>query len=335
MSEERASRGWLGAFAVLAVIWGSSFLFIKVGVTQVSPPYVSLARTAIGALTLIAVLAITRDRLPRDLKLWGHLAFVAFLSNVVPYTLFGYAEDGRVSSVLAGIWNATTPLSTVLVMIAVFPQERATRQRVVGLILGFTGVLVVLGVWAGTGGSSLSGQMMCFIAATCYGVTFPYVRRFLAHRPESGAALAGGQILMAAIELCFIAPLLAGRPGNPFTLHFTVIAAIIALGSLGTGIAFVLNYRIIRRAGASTASTVTYLMPIVATIAGVLVLGEQIRWYEPVGALVILLGVAVSQGRLPLRSTRRTRPVPAPEPVTVEVEPVGAGTSSVAGSPVR
>lgn len=310
-TEKKAS--WVPAFAALSVIWGSSFLFIKVGVEQVAPLYVTLFRTVTGALVLLATLAVTRERLPRDPRLWGHLTFVALMSNVLPFTLFAYAEDGRVSSVVAGIWNATTPLGTLLLMIAVFPQERATRQRVNGLLVGFLGVLVVLGVWQTAGGSSLTGQLICFAAAMCYAVNLTYVRRFVAGRPESGTSIAAAQITLAAAQLAVIAPLVAGAPANLAHLHPRVVAAILALGALGTGFAFVLMYRVIRLAGVATSSTVTYLMPIVATIAGVAVLGEDLHWYEPVGAVVILLGVAVTQGRLRLpRRTAATVPEPVP-----------------------
>lgn len=320
-----ARRSWVPAFALLALIWGSSFVFIKVAVGEVAPVYVALARVALGALTLVAVVLVTRDRLPRDARLWGHLVVVATLANLFPFTLFGYAEDGRVSSVLAGIWNATTPLVTLVVTIAVFPAERATRERVLGLLLGFGGVLTVLGVWRGVGGASLAGQLMCFAAAVCYGLMFPYVRRFVAHRPESGTSIAATQTLIATAQLAIVAPLLAGAPTDPLHLRWTVIGSLLALGALGTGLAYVLNYRVIRMAGAATASTVTYLMPIVSTLAGVIVLSEQIRWNAPVGAVVILLGVAVSQGRLrwpwPRRAAREAgtaHPESAPRPAVAE-----------------
>ncbi len=316
---DKKAVSWLPAFVVLSVIWGSSFLFIKVGVEQVAPLYVTLARTATGALTLIAVLLVTRDRLPRDPRLWGHLVVVSFISNVVPFSLFGVAENGSVSSVVAGIWNATTPLTTLIIMIAVFPQEKATRQRVGGLLLGFAGVLVVLGVWQGIGGSSLTGQLLCFVAATCYAVNLSYVRRFVADRPESGTSIAAAQMLLATAQLAVIAPLLSHTAPDVGRLHLRVVASIVALGALGTGVAFVLMYRIVRTAGASTASTVTYVMPIVATIAGVSVLGESLHWYEPVGALVILSGVAVSQGRL--RLSRRVAASTPTEPAAVTPAP--------------
>jgi drug/metabolite transporter (DMT)-like permease len=323
-------RPWVAAFAALALIWGSSFVFIKVGVGQVAPAYVALARVALGALTLFVILLVTRDRLPRDRRLWGHLIVVATLANLIPFTLFGYAEDGRVSSVLAGIWNATTPLVTLVVTIAVFPTERATRERVLGLLLGFAGVLTVLGVWRGVGGASLAGQLMCLGAAVCYGLMFPYVRRFVAGRPESGTSIACAQTLIATVQLGVIAPLLAGAPANPLHLRSTVLGSVLVLGVLGTGLAYVLNYRVIRVAGASTASTVTYLMPIVSTFAGVVVLGEQIRWNAPVGALVILLGVAVSQGRL-----RPSRLRPRRDPVQPELGDVGPELDDRAAGPVR
>ncbi len=245
---ERALRGWLPAFCALAVIWGCSFLFIGVGVTQLHPVWLTLARVAIGALTLLLFCAVTRTGLPRDPRLWGHLFVIAAVMNALPFTLFGFGEQ-RVSSVLAGIWNATTPLVTLLVLLVVFPQERPTRRRIAGLALGFLGVLVVLGVWQGIGGAALTGQLMCFAAAACYGVGLPYIRRFIAGRPESGVSIATAQLILATAQLAVIAPLLAGAPTDPRTLHLRVILAVTALGALGSGIAFVLNYRVIRLAG--------------------------------------------------------------------------------------
>ncbi|HZN71787.1 MAG TPA: DMT family transporter [Micromonosporaceae bacterium] len=286
---------WLPGFVALAAIWGASFLFIKVGVSQLHPVYLTLGRVATGALTLLAVLVVTRDRLPRDPKLWGHLAVIAAFANCLAFTLFGYGEQ-RISSVLAGIWNGTTPLATLLVAVLVFRSERATVARVVGVATGFVGLLVVLGAWRGVGGAALTGQLMCLGAAVCYGLAFPYMKKFLTARPESGVSLSAAQLLMATAELAVIAPFLAGSPPDVTQLHADVIGSVLALGMLGTGLAFVLNLRVVRLAGATTASTVTYLIPIFATIVGVIVLGEQITWYQPVGAAIVLLGVAISQG---------------------------------------
>jgi drug/metabolite transporter (DMT)-like permease len=287
------TRSWLPGYLALTVIWGSSFLFIKVAVRQLHPMYVALGRVSAGLAAVLIVLAVSRARLPRDARTWGHLAFVGAVGVAIPFTLFAYGEQ-RISSVLAGIWNATTPLIVLPVAALVFGTERLTRRRCAGILLGFAGVLTVLGVWQGVGGTHLTGQLMCGVAAVCYGIAIPYQRRFLTGANVSGVAIPAGQLLAAAVMLLIVAPLAAGPPPEPGRLSLAVLTSVVALGALGTGIAFVLNFRVIRTAGASTSASVTYLIPIVATTIGVLGLGEDVRWYQPVGALVVLAGVALS-----------------------------------------
>jgi drug/metabolite transporter (DMT)-like permease len=287
---------WLPHFLVLAAIWGSSFLFIKVGVRELHPVHVTLIRCAAGAATLLVILLVMRDRLPRGRGLWARMALIGFIGNVVPFTLLGYGEQ-RISSIIAGIWNATTPLMVLMAALTFLPEGHLTRRRVGGLCLGFVGVLVVLGVWNGIGAGELVGQLACAGAAACYGFAIPYTRRVVAGRTESGVALAATQLILATAELAVIAPLVAGAPPAPGRLSFDVVASVLALGALGTGIGFWLNYRVIRVAGATTSASVTYLIPIFATLLGILVLGERMHWYEPVGALVILAGVALSRPR--------------------------------------
>jgi drug/metabolite transporter (DMT)-like permease len=320
---------WLPGFALLAAIWGSSFLFIKVGVAELHPLYLTLGRVAAGALTLLLTLLAIRDRLPRDPRLWGHLAVVAAVGNVAPFTLFGYGEQ-RVSSGLAGIWNAVTPLVVLPVAVLVFRTERMTVRRTAGLLTGFLGVLVVLGVWEGVGGTELTGQLMCFAAASCYGVSVPYIRRFVTGRAESGVAISAAQLLLATAQLAIISPLLAGPPPNPAGLSSGAIASVLALGALGTGLAFVINLRNIHLIGASAASTVTYVIPVFAVAIGVIGLGEHISWYQPVGALVVLLGVAISQGfrpRAPRLPSRR------PSEIVNPSHPVGGNEPSRSQAP--
>ena len=281
--------------ATLAAIWGSSFLFIKVGVTELHPLFVAFGRVLGGAIALVAVLLLTRDRLPRDLRFWGHNAVVAVLGVALPFTLFGFGEQ-RISSVLAGIWNSVTPLIALPMAVLVFRTEQLTRRRVLGLILGFVGAATILGVWQGVGGSSLAGQLMCLTAAACYGVAIPYTRRFLTPRPESGLAVSASQLLIATVLLGVVAPLAGGGFPAVTELSGPVLASVAALGVLGTGLAFVLHMRNIRLLGASTASMVTYLIPVFAAVIGVVVLGEELAWFQPVGAAIVLLGVAIAQG---------------------------------------
>jgi drug/metabolite transporter (DMT)-like permease len=311
-----AVRQWLPGLVVLAAIWGSSFLFIKVGVQEMHPAYVTLGRVGSGALALLVALVVMRDKLPRSPRIWLHLNIVTAVGVVLPFTLFGYGEQ-RISSVLAGIWNAATPLVVLPVAALVFHTERFTTRKVAGLLLGFVGVLVVLGVWQGVGGSQLTGQLMCFAAAVCYGVAIPYQKRFIAGEASSGLALSAGQLLVGTAQAALVAPLLGGAPPNPGSIPIAAVASVLALGVLGTGLAFLINMRNIRLAGASAASMVTYLVPLFATVVGILVLHEGLAWYQPAGALIVLVGVAVSQG---LFARRRAAPATPPrltkEPVT-------------------
>jgi drug/metabolite transporter (DMT)-like permease len=307
MADVKNKTAWLPSFLALAAIWGTSFLFIKVGVRELHPLWLTFARVAAGTLTLLVVLvvlAVTRDRLPRDARLWGHVFVVAALGVSVPFTLFGFGEQ-RVSSVLAGIWNAATPLVALPLAVLLFRTEKLNRRRAVGIATGFAGVLVVLGVWRGVGGTQLTGQLMCFGAAMCYAVAIPYQKKFVAGSANSGVALATMQLLLALGQLAVVAPLLAGAPPAPTSLSLQVVLCVLALGALGTGLAFVLNLRVIRVAGASTSASVTYLMPVIATLVGVLILGEHLHWNQPAGAAVVLAGVAISQGAL-----SRRRPAP-------------------------
>jgi drug/metabolite transporter (DMT)-like permease len=290
-------------YLALAVIWGSSFLFIKIGLRELHPFYVTLGRALFGAVTLLIILLVTRGALPRSLRLWGHLFVVAALGVSIPFSLFAFGEE-RIPSVLAGIWNATTPLLVLPMAVLVFRTEKMTARRAIGLTLGFVGVLTVLGVWSGSGGANLVGQLMCLGAAVCYGVAIPYQKKFLAGRPESGVTIAAGQLLMACAQLAVVAAIVAGPPR--MDLSWPVIGSVAALGAFGTGIAFALNFRVIRLAGASTSASVTYLIPVWATLIGFLVLHERLSWNEPVGAAIVLFGVAIAQGLLfgPRKSVR-------------------------------
>lgn len=309
VAPESSAKSWLPGFFALAVIWGSSYLFIKVGVEELHPLHLTLFRVAIGAVTLLVILVATRDRLPHDARLWGHLFVVAAFGVALPFTLFGYGEQ-RVDSTLAGLWNATTPLIVLPLAVLVFRTEKMTVRRALGLLLGFAGVLVLLGIWQGVEGTQLTGQLMCFAAAACYGMAIPYNKKFVTGGSQSGVALAATQLILATAQLAVVAPLVAGAPPVLWQLSGRVIASLLALGALGTGIAFIFMFRTIRLAGASTASMVTYLIPLVATVVGILVLNEELSWYQPVGGLIVLGGVAVSQGLL----SRRRRAVTETEP---------------------
>jgi drug/metabolite transporter (DMT)-like permease len=286
-------KSWLPAYLALGLVWGCSFIFIKLGLEFLTPFGVAFVRCALGAITLLIVVRLMKIDLPKEKSTWYKLWIVAMLLNVVPGILFAYAEL-HVTSVLAGIINATTPLATLIVMLIAFREEKLKAEQIYGLIIGGIGVMVVFGIWQGIGDNQLTGVIALLIAVTCYGTSFPYLKRNiipLGLKPEAAATT---QLIMAAITLL------------PFYLYDGIsednyrpanVLAMLALGILGSGFAYIWNFSIIAAAGSSIASSVTYLTPIVAVFVGWLFLGEVIVWHEPVGALLVILGAAVSQGR--------------------------------------
>ena len=286
-------KSWLPAYLALGLVWGCSFIFIKLGLEFLTPFGVAFVRCALGAITLLIVVKLMKIDLPKEKSTWYKLWIVAMLLNVAPGILFAYAQL-HVTSVLAGIINATTPLATLVVMLIAFREEKLKAEQIYGLLLGGLGVMVVLGIWEGIGDNQLTGVIALLIAVTCYGISFPYSKRNiipLGLKPEAAATT---QLIMAAITLL------------PFYLYDGIsqdnyrpvnIFAMLALGILGSGFAYIWNFSIIAAAGSSIASSVTYLTPVVAVFVGWLFLGEVIVWHEPVGALLVILGAAVSQGR--------------------------------------
>lgn len=283
----------LGQFVVLALAWGASFLFIKVGLEGLSPAQVVLGRLLAGAGALLVVSSVSRTRLPRVGLVWAHLAVVAVLLCVVPFLLFAWAEE-HVSSGLASIYNATTPLMTMLVALAALPEERPTRSRLTGLLAGFAGVVLVLGPWHGLGGGNGWAQAGCLLATASYGLAFVYLRRFVAPRGLPAVAAATVQVGIGAAIMLALTPLF---PTHSIQLSWRVTASVLTLGIVGTGLAYVWNTNLVSAWGATNASTVTYLTPVVGVALGVLVLSEQVNWNEPVGALLVVLGIAISQNR--------------------------------------
>jgi drug/metabolite transporter (DMT)-like permease len=301
------SRANLVRLGVLALIWGASFLLIAFALEGLSPIQIVLGRLSAGALVLAGIVAVRRLPMPRTPSTWGHLALMGVVANIIPFFLFGWGQE-RITSGLAGVLNGSTPLFTLVFAIAVLPEERLRASRAAGLLLGFVGVVIVIGPWDQNPlTSSVPGQLACLGAAACYGMAFTYTRRFLARLGHSPVVLAAGQLGMATLILWLASPVVAR---DPMAVTPTVLASVVALGAVGTGLAYLLYYRLITDAGATTASMVTYLIPIVAVALGIVVRSEPVGWNLFAGAAVVILGVATAEGRLPFL---RARPPAPPE----------------------
>ncbi|MFI1153402.1 DMT family transporter [Streptomyces sp. NPDC020817] len=284
---------WRIRFAVLSVVWGFSFLLIKVGTEAYAPFQVALGRVLSGALALLAVLLVRREPLPRGRRTWGHLFVAALLLNTIPFSLFSHAELSIPSS-LAGICNATSPLWGMALSLVALSEDRPTRRRFAGLGLGFLGVLTVLGAWQGFSGIDAKGTALALLASLSYPVGWIYVRRTLASVPGSPVALTGAQLMLSTLQLLVVSALFTSAPAS-FPLWPTL--SVVALGALGTGMALQMQYGLVTEVGPTTAQMVTYFIPVIATTAGVLILGEQLHWNTPVGAAIVLAGAALTQTR--------------------------------------
>jgi drug/metabolite transporter (DMT)-like permease len=291
---KRAS--WVTLYIALGIVWGCSFIFIKLGLEFLTPIGVAFGRVSLGAITLLLWAQFKGIALPRGRVMWFHLWIVALLLNVIPGYLFAVAET-EVTSILAGIINAVTPLMTLLAIMVAFREEKPKSHQVLGLLIGFIGVLTVLGAWQGLGDNPPEAVIALLCAVVCYGVSYPYSRKYVLPKKIKAESLAAGQLTMGALTLLPVY-LIDGVTTSNY--QFGPVLAMLTLGILGSGFAYIWNFKIMEAAGSAIASTVTYVTPVIAVIVGIIFLGEGVTWYEPVGGAIVLLGAAISQQRIKL-----------------------------------
>lgn len=298
---------WQVKFVLLALIWGSSFLLMKYGLRGLEPVQIAGLRIASGAVILLVLLRATGGRLPRGGRTWLHLFVAAIFLTSVPFTLFALGET-RVSSALAGIGNSITPVSMVIFGLVLLPSERLTRTKLFAVLLGFVGVLVISEPWNTIGRPDPVGFGIVLVAGACYGFGWPYIRRTLAHADLGGlsqpaALLVCGTVQMAFVELAWWLTH-RGEMRLPWSVHasataqdgWVALATTLILGVVGTGLAYMLQFDVVRDAGTVVSSTVTYLIPVVSVVLGVLVLGEHIGAFQLLG-FVLVLAAALIVGR--------------------------------------
>lgn len=293
---------------LLGLAWGSSFLWIKIALNGLSPVQITLGRLGLGAAFLLVLCAVTRLRLPSAPAVWGHLLVVSLVANALPFALFGYGEL-TVDSGLAGVLNATVPLWTLLLALLTRQERWPSAARLLGLGLGFGGTLLILAPWQA--GGTLIGALACAGAAICYGVSLVYTARFVVNRGLPPAGVAAVQITLATGWTLLATPFLGLQPVR---LDPLIVLSIAVLGLVGSGYAFVLVNRLVADEGPTSASTVTYLLPVIAVLLGAVTLGEQLPLRVLAGMVIVLIGVMLSQ--------RNPRAVP---PGAVDAAPVDTG----------
>ncbi len=305
-----------GLFLVLSMIWGSSYLFIKIGLDEGMAPLTLVSlRTILGASFLAIVMWLGKARLPRSRAAWGHMSVVGLTNVVIPYALITWGELS-ISSGMAGILTAMVPLFSVVMASIALSDEPITLARAGGLIVGFGGVILLASPSVGSAASAdggappLAGMVAVGLAALSYAVAAVYTRRRLSGKPimpDRGGSRAPtpleisfGQIFVAMIVITTAAFILERPDGGVLGLpqNLSALFALVWLGLLGTGVAFLLYFRIIERWGATRATLITYVMPLVAIVLGFLVLGEVLSPVEIVGAALIIGGVVLVNARV-------------------------------------
>ncbi len=279
---------------LLAFIWGWSFLFIKVAVGGMTPPTVAAIRLALGAAVVLAVVRARRWAMPRGWRWWRHFLVVGLFGSALPFTMLAWGEQ-HVSSALTAVLNASTPLFAAI-MAGILLGDRLRSAQMAGLLLGFLGVAVA----AGIGGSDLAessrlGEAASVAAGACYGLSFAYARRYLMELAPLLAA--AGQLVAGTLLLVPAAVATTVRGG--FHVNARQALAVVLLGVFGTGIAYVISYRLIADVGPTRAAAVTYLIPIVAVTVGVVFLDEPFSIRIVVGGLLTVAGIVILGARRP------------------------------------
>ncbi len=275
---------------VLASMWGLSFLFVEVAITAVAPLWIVSIRTAVGGLVLLVAVLVTRTGLPRDWSTWRHLTVLAVMNNAVPWTAIAWAQQ-TIPSGLTALLMALVPTSTLVISVLV-GLERFTVARVVGLLVSLAGVAAIVLDDVSSPGRMLS--IAAVVAATMlYALSGVYAKRIL-QGPLPPLTIATGQVLCASVITMATSLLFAPAP-DLVLLTWPVVASLASLGLFGTGIAYIILYALIHRVGPTNTSMVAYLIPVVAVIAGIVVLGERLGVRAMIGGALVIAGIWLSQ----------------------------------------
>ena len=283
---------------LLAVLWGSAFAGTEVALRSFSPATIVAGRVFIGALILMLFVRLSGRRMPTDARQWRWIVVMAVMGNAVPFYLIAWGQQ-QVDSNVAGILMAVMPLMVLALAHRFVPGERIDAQRLVGMLAGLVGVVLLLGAdgalpWNGEG--SFAGRLAILAGAMCYAVNVVVAR--LAP-PMDSSVTAAGVTLTAAV---LIVPVALFGASPTAIVEREAVLAVILLGALATGLATVIYFEIVRAAGPAFLSLINYLVPACAVIAGAVLLGERLQSSAMLALAVIFGGVLLSQRR------RRARP---------------------------
>lgn len=284
-----------GMLLILSAVWGGSFFFNGVAVRELPVFSIVAARVMLAAAILLVILRLRGERLPRDRAVWAAFFGMGLLNNAIPFALIVWGQ-GHIASGVASILNASTPLFTVILAHVLTDDERMTRARLTGVVTGFVGVAVMIGLDELRGlGTRLAAQLMCLAGATSYALAGIYGRRFktMGIAPMTTAA---GQVIASSVILLPLM-LVIDRPWTLPAPGPATVLALIGVAAISTALAYVLYFRILATAGATNLLLVTFLIPVSAILLGILFLGEVLEARHLAGMVLIGLGLAALDGR--------------------------------------
>lgn len=289
---ETSVKSWLPLWTVISITWGFSFLFIKVAGEFLDPFQQTFGRLALGAIVVIMFMLATKRKFITDKKAIGHLAFLAVIAHAIPFSLVAWAEH-YITTIAASLINSMLALWVALFAVWFLPEEKLNRTKFFGLLLGFFGIMILLGVWD----ASFRGNWLAYAAGVLstvgYAASNIWTRKNITPMKLDPFSATAAQLAIGATIMGIVSLFVSAKPTS---YPLSGVASLILLGIVGTGIAFALNLELINRAGSVISSTTGYSMPVVATVAGVIFLREELNWYEPFGAVIALVGIAITQG---------------------------------------
>lgn len=285
---------------LLVALWGSAFAFAKVAVETVAPEWTMAGRLVTGALLLLPLAFRTGESFPRDAGKWGWLASIALIGNIAPFFAISWGQQ-HVPSALAGILIGFTPLATLVIAHFFLKEERITPMRAAGFAIGFAGLVVVLGPRAlldlSAGGERLLGQFAVLAGAFFFACNNVIARR----APEMPLVVkATGVMVAGAIAGTALASAIT-PPAMLADASAASLLGVVGLGVFSTGLAALVFFRLVDKAGATFVSLTNYLVPVFAAVAGFLVFGEELKLRILMGLALILAGIAVSEWRSRLK----------------------------------
>lgn len=299
MIKKLQATSWLHLYIALGLIWGASFSFVEAALTVTSPAGSTFWRTLLGAIALVGYLLVTRSfPKPSDITwtfIW-RIGFVGLLLSVVPALLFAFAQE-RATTVVSSIINSATPIATLIVMLIAFRDELPSIRQTSGILVGLVGALVALGVQPGSLGENDPLAVAALVGAIfCYGIGIPFSHKYILPLGVPTKTMATFQVGIASL---FLAPVyfLQSEPLFTAVPDAWVVTQFLLMGFIGTGFAYIWNFNLIERAGSAIASSVSYPTLLVSLVIGWLVLQEAFTWQLPIGALLVVIGSAITQWR--------------------------------------